>query len=214
MHEARVRVGDAGLEAVGLGGLVSVFRDAGIRDFDTLSCEASGATVQVHLERPLPPEELESMDRVDRWALVSETAGVRLYVVEFTAPAFPPSAALHHGDLLDTCDPELYRDGLAFSVVGPPGAVSAAIDDLESNGLGLELLRVGPYTGRDDPLDALTERQREVVRTAYDLGYYEVPRETATDEVAAELGLEPSTVTEHLQRAEGNFLARQLSVSR
>lgn len=214
MHEARLKIGDAGLEVVGIGELVGLLRDAGLRDFDTLTCEERGATVQVHLERTLPPEELASLDRVDRWAPVSETPGSRSYLVAFTAPEFPPSVAVRQADLLDTCAPELHDDGFAFSVVGPRESVSATIDDFESDGLEPELLRVGPYTGRDDPLDALTERQHEVVRTAYELGYYEVPRTVSSDEVAAEIGLEPSTVTEHLQRAEQNLLGRQLSRTR
>ena len=213
IQEARLRV-EAGLEAVGIGDLVALVRDAGLHDFDTLRCEGGGATVQVQLERPLPPEELVSLDRVDRWAFVAETSGVWSYVVEFTAPKFPPSIILRRAELLDTCNPALSGDGLEFSVVGPLEAVSNAIDDFERNGLDPDLLRVGPYTGRDEPIDALTERQREVVRTAYDLGYYEVPRTVSSDEVAAELGLEPSTVTEHLQRAERNFLARELSGAR
>ena len=45
---------------------------------------------------------------------------------------------------------------------------------------------------------------------AYEMGYYEVPREVSTADVAAELGVDASTVTEHLQRAEHNLLARYL----
>lgn len=38
------------------------------------------------------------------------------------------------------------------------------------------------------------------------MGFYEVPKEASADDIAAELNLDPSTVNEHLQRAERNFL--------
>jgi len=212
--EARLRIDDRGLDTVGVGALVSLLREAGLREFNTLSCGATGATVKASVEQPLPKEKLAALDRVDRWADVSDAPGVHLYVVEFTAPEYPPSVATQRTNLLDSCNPELEDEGLLFSVVGPPESVSAAIDDFESDGLTPRILRVGPYTGLDRPLDALTERQCEVVRTAYELGYYEVPRSVSSDEVAAELGLEASTVSEHLQRAERNFIARQLSPKR
>lgn len=42
------------------------------------------------------------------------------------------------------------------------------------------------------------------------MGYYDVPRNASTEEVAAELELDGSTVSEHLQRAERNVLRRVL----
>jgi predicted DNA binding protein len=40
------------------------------------------------------------------------------------------------------------------------------------------------------------------------MGYFAVPREVSTDEIAGELGLDSSTVAEHLQRAEKNLLSK------
>lgn len=214
IREARLTIDAPDLAVVGIADLVALWREAGLRDFDALACEATGAVVQVHVEEPLPQRQVRSLDCVDRSAHVSETAGGELYVVEFTAPRFPPSAAVQRTELLDTCDLDLHDDGLSFSLVGPIDSVSAAIADLKDDGLAPTLLRVGPYTGREGPLETLTDRQREVVTTAYYLGYYEVPRTVSAAEVAAELGLEPSTVSEHLQRAERNFLTRQLAAPR
>lgn len=61
----------------------------------------------------------------------------------------------------------------------------------------------------DDPADTvfvdrsrLTARQREVVRTAYAMGYFAQPREANASEVAAELGITQSTFSQHLASAE------------
>lgn len=44
----------------------------------------------------------------------------------------------------------------------------------------------------------LTERQLEVLQTAYEMGYFERPRGANATEIAAELDITQSTVTEHL----------------
>jgi hypothetical protein len=54
---------------------------------------------------------------------------------------------------------------------------------------------------------ALTERQQEVLRAAFDAGYYEWPRECTGEEVAAELDISSATFSEHIHAAERNLLA-------
>lgn len=51
----------------------------------------------------------------------------------------------------------------------------------------------------------LTERQREVLRTAFEMGYFECPREANATAVAAELGVGLSTLAEHLAAAQGKL---------
>lgn len=53
----------------------------------------------------------------------------------------------------------------------------------------------------------LTDRQLEVVSTAYEMGYFERPRRANATEVAETLDVSPSTVTEHLAAAERKLLA-------
>lgn len=69
--------------------------------------------------------------------------------------------------------------------------------------------------GREDeeeaevvPVDVrrLTDRQREVLETAYELGYFEYPRESNATEVATALDIQPSTFTEHLTAAQGKLI--------
>lgn len=52
----------------------------------------------------------------------------------------------------------------------------------------------------------LTDRQHEVLQTAYRMGYFERPRGANATEVAAELGVNPSTFTEHLLAAQRKIL--------
>ena len=48
----------------------------------------------------------------------------------------------------------------------------------------------------------LTDRQREVLETAYEMGYFERPKGANATEIAAELGISGSTLTEHLSAAQ------------
>lgn len=57
---------------------------------------------------------------------------------------------------------------------------------------------------------ALTDRQREVVQTALDAGYFEWPRETNSEELATELGVSRATLLEHLRKAEQKLLTEAI----
>ena len=53
----------------------------------------------------------------------------------------------------------------------------------------------------------LTDRQLEVLRTAYEKGYFDRPRSANATEIAAELGINQSTFSEHLVAAQTKLLA-------
>jgi hypothetical protein len=59
--------------------------------------------------------------------------------------------------------------------------------------------------------ERLTDRQREVLETAYRMGYFEYPRSANATEVAEELGIGLSTLAEHLAAAQEKLLAELLA---
>jgi DNA-binding CsgD family transcriptional regulator len=211
MREARVSIGDADFEALGIDELVKLSREAGIRDFDELVCHGTGAVVQVEVEERVDEARLDSLEYVTEWEHVTSADDRHLYVVAFDAPALSAAITEPMDDLVGTCDPELGDRGTTLSLVGSQEAIAGTISGYETDGVSPDLRKLGGYEGRQRPLDQLTDRQREVIQIAYDVGYYKVPRQASTDEVAAELDLDPSTVAEHLQRAERNLLSVHLS---
>jgi hypothetical protein len=80
----------------------------------------------------------------------------------------------------------------------------------EFDGVRLQCLtRSGGDRDRSDPVivdrGVLTERQREVLSTALEMGYFERPRETNAEAVAAALEIAPSTLAEHLAAAQSKL---------
>lgn len=63
-----------------------------------------------------------------------------------------------------------------------------------------------PLLTLDSALPDLSPRQREAFELAVEMGYYEIPRETTTGELAEEMDVERRTFEEHLRRAENKLL--------
>lgn len=58
----------------------------------------------------------------------------------------------------------------------------------------------------EDPGDGLTDRQHEALRVAYEMGYFDIPRTASLEEVAAELGVSQSSLSERLRRAQTHLI--------
>lgn len=66
--------------------------------------------------------------------------------------------------------------------------------------MSYEVISVTPLV---DPTNLLTDRQWRVVIEAVTRGYYDSPRECSLTELAATLGINKSTASDILHRAEG-----------
>jgi predicted DNA binding protein len=101
---------------------------------------------------------------------------------------------------------EFVEDGVRATVIGEQSTLREALDDIPE-GVDVDVRRVGEYSPQDDRVLAnLTDRQREVLRVAARLGYYDVPRSATHDEVADSLGCAPSTASEHLRKIESKIV--------
>ena len=100
--------------------------------------------------------------------------------------------------------PVVYESGgrLSFGVVGPPDQLRGALESVPDP-IDATIERLAPYTGgrRLAGVD-LTDRQREALRAARRVGYYDVPRTGSVADVAEELGCSSSTAGAHLRKAE------------
>lgn len=107
--------------------------------------------------------------------------------------------------------------------------LASLVRSLEASGNGVELVRDVTTQTVEGPeqfaltrmLDALTDRQAEVLATAIAMGYYGPSSDTAIDDVADSVGVASTTAWEHLARAEqkvmsevGNHLAASRGLPR
>jgi len=97
---------------------------------------------------------------------------------------------------------EVYPDGtMEITFVGDEGAFTDAVPP--DDAYEIELVETGERPPKGDELFAsLTQRQREVLETALELGYYENPREATQAEVADAVDATAGTVGEHLRKIE------------
>ncbi|MEY7850641.1 helix-turn-helix domain-containing protein [Natrarchaeobius sp. A-rgal3] len=120
-----------------------------------------------------------------------------------------------HGCLL--LPPIRYANGRKrCRVLAPESEALAGIyEALVSDGVDVDVrskrtvqlpITPSPLSDLENVVPALTDRQRETIVTAVENGYYEIPRETTTDDLAGELGVARRTAEDHLRRAERKLL--------
>ena len=167
------------------------------------------ALFHVLAERDPYVEALATVDSVVDYDVTGAAAGgFYVFVREETSRQVRTfQRALAHQGLL-VMPPMTYRPNgeLALTVLGAPEALRSVVDGFPEE-LSATVDRLGEYdhggVGR-----RLTARQREALRAALDVGYYDVPRSGGVERVAERLGCAPSTASTHLRKAEAR-LARE-----
>lgn len=202
MREAIVHLSDRTLGAVGLDPVLRSLRKAGLKDITELQPEGIH---QVRVEDAIPESELDQLEGVVWWEKIDESTAGTTYLWKLAVADCERNCPLtEHSTAYEVAD--VRQRGLDLSIIGSQDQIGRSVERMAEVGLDVTLERLSEYRGSESTLDRLTDRQREVVETAHSLGYYDVPRTASTEDVATELGLDPSTVAEHLQRAERNLM--------
>lgn len=136
---------------------------------------------------------------------------------EFTVEGFCPARSLaEKGAIPRTVESE---DGQGTIIVEVPAdeSATAVIDDFLNEHPTAELIakrttkRLSPLFTQEELQQALgerlTSRQREVLTTAYELGYYDPSGSATGEEIANKLDISPPTVSQHLQAAERKLVS-------
>lgn len=177
----------------------AAFPDATLRVLAALENDAGGVGLCC-LVAPDTGDVLASVGEHDDVALVTvfeetPTEGAFHFETNDTHLVVP---ALDTGVLIEF--PVEVADGRAvIDVVGEPSRITDFGARLETLHPQLSIEFVREYTPMDEQL---TQKQRSLVETAVELGYYDTPRRCSLTDLAAEIGLAKSTVSETLHRAE------------
>ena len=167
----------------------------------------------VTLFRVVAPREpyldrLRSIDAIDRFeAAPGDDA---FYLKAYERLGGPLEAFL--GAFADTeflsVPPIVYRSEgrMSFGAIGPPDQLRDVLATVPDP-IDVDIDRIGSYGGgRRLAGVGLTERQREVLRAARRVGYYDVPRTGSVADVAEAVGCSSSTAGAHLRKAEATLV--------
>ncbi|MFP8958546.1 PAS domain S-box protein [Natrialbaceae archaeon A-CW3] len=189
-------------------------------DLEGVLPQEDGTTIVfASAEGSVEPEELESINTVVRGSVI--TSNDDRTVVQLTlTETFLSSIVDSHGGTLQefTTHPEegtrttlevphsvdvrnvlsdINRRGLSASLIARR---EHAVDD----GTSMDSTRLGQY---DQLLGGLTDRQREVVQTAYHGGFFDWPRATTGEDLATSLDISPPAFHNHVRTAERKVFA-------
>ncbi|QLG49554.1 helix-turn-helix domain-containing protein [Natrinema halophilum] len=78
---------------------------------------------------------------------------------------------------------------------------------------GFRLHRLTQDGESEPPGEGLTDRQREALRTAYEMGYYDIPRRATLEEIATDLDISASSVSERLRRAQTQLIQETVATT-
>lgn len=102
-------------------------------------------------------------------------------------------------------------EGLRVTLAGTQERIRKAASLVPAD-ISVKLEGVEPYDPeRDEIVAQLTERQRDVLAAAVELGYYETPRRATHADIAETLGSSTGTVGEHLRKIEAKVLSKLVS---
>ena len=192
---------EAALEAAGL-------TRRSIHRFRLLDDRTVVSLYELHGDRQTAQDVLDDHEAVES---ASTTAlGDRVFAhVHFVPSALTEriySIPQNHDIVLDMPMEYAERGALRVTAIGELETFREAMASMTEE-VGLRLLGTGDYVPSDNGLYAqLTDRQRETLRAAVEVGYYEEPRQASYQDIADHLGISTGTVGEHLRKIESTVL--------
>lgn len=105
------------------------------------------------------------------------------------------------------------RDGrIKIGILGETRQLKACVSLIDKLGVNYKVVSLtdAKFSPRS-PMGFLTDKQRTVLVSAFEQGYYDMPRKISSQQLAKKLSLRGSTVIEHRRKAERRLLAAVLS---
>lgn len=98
------------------------------------------------------------------------------------------------------------RSGVKLTLIGDAEGLRQTVDSMPEE-VTETIWSTGEYRPESRRLvSRLTDRQQQVIRTAIELGYYEIPREASCADVAEHIGVSVNTVSEHLRKVHASII--------
>lgn len=209
MRELHLFFPDGSIDTEGIGPVVSDLRNRGVDSLEVLSCEGSRVKFRVRLEERLDCPELRANESVETVRELSPSPPEYLMEV---SPYVPwPFVDDCSGTVICEHDIAIREEGLEITLIAPQSLIEEINSFLVESNVSCEVLSIGDYDGvSEGPIDSLSLQQREILLYAYQQGYYSIPRKRTLSDLADDLELDDSTISEILRRAENNTFSQML----
>jgi hypothetical protein len=104
---------------------------------------------------------------------------------------------------------------IKFSFLGNEEQIKEFLEGFDRIGVHYKIMLLSDLNFSPiSPLNRLTEKQRDMLITAYRMGYYDVPRKITSLDLAKKFGLADATVVEHLRKAEYRLIKQIIETER
>lgn len=149
---------------------------------------------------------------VERAAVVTRVRDSVLLRVEWTASVEAFFEALVSAG--GTCLRGVARDGAwQFTLrFGSRESLAGFYRACVSRGVAVTVRRVHgpPSAGRNSSVESLSDRQYEALRTAFEAGYFAIPREITLQELATRLGISDTAASHRIRRGLQTILGAEI----
>jgi len=104
---------------------------------------------------------------------------------------------------------EIRGGRIKVGFLGDNQQIKTLLGEIEKIGVSFKVVSLTDAKfSPESPLNLLTEKQREVIVSAFEHGYYETPRRISSQELAKKLKMKSSTLVEHRRKAEQRLLSK------
>lgn len=99
-----------------------------------------------------------------------------------------------------------------ITVLGTNEELKKWMSDLENDKIPFKVISLGAASFvPQSPLSELTRKQKDILLKAYRAGYYSIPRKTTPEALASSLGIDRSTIAEHIRKSESILMTRMIT---
>lgn len=106
---------------------------------------------------------------------------------------------------------EIHENKIKMTFLGTAKQIQDILSTIRQHGIRYKILSLTDAKfSFNSPLNSLTEKQRKVLITAYNLGYYSFPRRISTEQLAKKLNLHKSALQVHRRKAELRLIEKIL----
>jgi hypothetical protein len=98
------------------------------------------------------------------------------------------------------------EEKVILSFLGDSENIKSFLDTLKNFGISFKVVSLQKPSQENFLLSSLTERQKEILLTAKNKGFYDTPRKVTSQELANHFGISTATLLEYLRKAEKKLI--------